>query len=65
MATGEGVDRIRWLNGFIDNGHEFKQTLRESEGQGSLACCGPWGHKVGHNLANEQFSFQVYKLFCE
>ena len=24
------------------NGHEFEQTLRDSEGQGSLACCSPW-----------------------
>ena len=27
------------------NGHEFEQTLGDSEGQGSLACCSPWGHK--------------------
>ena len=27
------------------NGHEFGQTLGDSEGQGSLACCSPWGHK--------------------
>ena len=27
------------------NGHEFKQTPEESEGQGNLACCSPWGHK--------------------
>ena len=27
------------------NGHEFEQILRDSEGQGSLACCSPWGHK--------------------
>ena len=25
--------------------HEFEQTLRDSEGQGSLACCSPWGRK--------------------
>ena len=25
------------------NGHEFEQTLGDSEGQGSLACCSPWG----------------------
>ena len=24
------------------NGHEFEQTLGDSEGQGSLACCSPW-----------------------
>ena len=27
------------------NGHEFEQILGDSEGQGSLACCSPWGHK--------------------
>ena len=27
------------------NGHEFKQILGDGEGQGSLACCNPWGHK--------------------
>ena len=27
------------------NGREFKQTLEDSEGQESLACCSPWGHK--------------------
>ena len=25
------------------NGHEFEQTLGDSEGQGSLAWCSPWG----------------------
>ena len=29
-----------WLNG-----HEFEQTLGDSEWQGSLACCSPWGRK--------------------
>ena len=23
----------------------FEQTLGDSEGQGSLMCCSPWGHK--------------------
>ena len=27
------------------NGHEFEQTLGDSDGQGSLACCSPWGCK--------------------
>ena len=25
------------------NGHDFEQTLRDSEGQGSPGCCSPWG----------------------
>ena len=27
------------------NGHSFDQTLGDGEGQGSLACCSPWGCK--------------------
>ena len=27
------------------NGHEFEQTLGDSEGQGSLVCCSSWGRK--------------------
>ena len=27
------------------NEHEFGQILGDGEGQGSLACCSPWGHK--------------------
>ena len=27
------------------NGNKFQQTLRGGEGQESLACCSPWGHK--------------------
>ena len=27
------------------NGHEFEQALVVGDGQGSLACCSPWGCK--------------------
>ena len=27
------------------NGHEFEQAPGVGDGQGSLACCSPWGHK--------------------
>ena len=27
------------------NGHEFEQTLGDTEGQGSLVCCSPRGHE--------------------
>ena len=37
------------------NGHEFEQVLGDDKGQGSLACCSPWGHKrVGHELYNHK-----------
>ena len=27
------------------NGHEFEQALGVGDGQRSLVCCSPWGHK--------------------
>ena len=27
------------------DGYEFKQAPGVGDGQGSLACCSPWGHK--------------------
>ena len=40
---------------------EFEQTPGDSEGQGNLACCSPWGHRVGHNWVTEQQQ-QGYEL---
>ena len=34
---------VGWHHQF--NGHEFEQILGDSEGQGSLASCSPWGGK--------------------
>ena len=35
------------------NGCEFEQTVGDSEGQGSLACCNPWGCRVRHDLGTD------------
>ena len=35
------------------DGHEFEQAPGVGDGQGSLACCSPWGHKVRHDWATE------------
>ena len=40
VTEDEMVGWHHWLNG-----HEFEQTLGVGDGQGSLVCCGPWGHK--------------------
>ena len=40
MTKDEMVVRHHQLNG-----HEFEQTSGNSERQGSLVCCSPWGHK--------------------
>ena len=46
----EGRKRRGWQKGMVGwyyqfNGHKFEQTLGDSEGQGSLAHCSPWGCK--------------------
>ena len=41
MATED--EMVGWHHQL--NGHEFEQTLGDSEGQGSLACCSSWGYK--------------------
>ena len=40
-VTEDGM--VGWHNQL--NGHEFELILGYSEGQGSLACYSPWGHK--------------------
>ena len=34
---------VRWHHQL--NGHGSEQTPGDNEGQGSLACCSPWGRK--------------------
>ena len=36
-----------WMAGWHHwlNGHEFEQAPGVADGQGSLLCCSPWGHK--------------------
>ena len=40
MTEDEMVGWHHWLDA-----HEFEQALGVGDGQGSLACCSPWGHK--------------------
>ena len=49
---------------------EIEQTLGDGEGQGSLACCSPWGHKeldVTEQLSNNNRSkirpYRISALF--
>ena len=39
---------VGWHHRF--SGHEFEPTLGNSEGQGSLVCCSPWGRKESDML---------------
>ena len=38
-----GGEMIGWHHQGV--GHEFEQALGVGDGQGSRACCSPWGHK--------------------
>ena len=40
------------------NGHAFEQTLGDHEGQGSLAGCSSWGHRVRHDWATRKCFLQ-------
>ena len=35
------------------DGHEFEQAPEVGDGQGSLACCGPWGSKKSDMTVSE------------
>ena len=48
MTEDEMVGWHHWLNG-----HEFEQALGVHDGQGGLACCSPWGRRVGQDWATE------------
>ena len=59
MTEDEMVGWHHWLDGCV-----FKQAPGDGEGQGSLVCCSPWGHKEldrtdGLNInLKKQSSFQ-------
>ena len=51
---------MRWLDGITDSmGMSLSKILGNSEGQGSLACCTPWGHKELDRT--EQLNNKKYK----
>ena len=44
---------MRCLDGITDS-VEFEQAPGDGEGQGSLACCSPWGHRSRTRLSEQQ-----------
>ena len=36
-------EMVGWHHGF--DGHESEKAMQIGDGQGSLVCCSPWGHK--------------------
>ena len=47
------------------NGHEFEQDPGDGEGQGSLACCSPWGCKESDMTerlnSNDYVTINIFK----
>ena len=58
-TDNEMVGWHHWINR-----HEFEYIPEDGEGQGSLACCSPWCHRVGHNLVTAQQQNLSY-MFCK
>ena len=48
MTENEMIEKYHRLNG-----HEFEQVLGVGDGQGSVACCSPWGRRVRHDWVTE------------
>ena len=44
------------------DGHEFEQALGVGDGQGSLACCSPWGREEADTTDLLHFTFHFHAL---
>ena len=56
---------MRWLDDITTSMDEFEQAPGVGDGQGSLACCSPWGHKESDSterLTRIELSFNTVKL---
>ena len=53
-------EMVRWH--YPLNGHEFEQALGVGDGEGSLVCCSPWGHRVGYDLSTKPPEYKCANL---
>ena len=58
-----GRQRMRWLDGITDSiDVEFEQAPGDSEGQGSLVCCNPLGHKESNTTQRLNSDSNILKM---
>ena len=73
LGKVEGRGRRGWQDKLVGwhhwlNGQEFEQAPGDGEGQGSLACCSPWGHKESNTterLNNNNNKYLCSWMFCQ
>ena len=46
------------------DGHEFAKTPGDGEGQESLACCSPWGHKESDTTERLNNNMSILDQCC-
>ena len=66
----EGRRRRGWQNEMVGwhhqlNGHEFDQAPGDGQGQGSLVCCSPWGHKESDTTEQLNNNNNKYVYICK
>ena len=58
---------MRWLDSITDSIDMNLSKLGDTEGQGRLACCNPWGCKELHTtqrLSNNKGTYRVHSSQC-
>ena len=49
-----GQQRMKWWDGIVDSMDMSLSKPQDGEGQGSLACCSPWGCKESDTVTEQQ-----------
>ena len=53
-------EMVGWHHGL--DGHEFEQATGVGDGQGSLVCYSPWGHKESDMTQRQNNSVHLYLI---